>query len=260
MSRKKKRRLPQNPGPMRWAFKEDIPTYDFFDGMSLDDIWGLQEAVENFIYKLEKGDFLTWEAVVCHEQGLALTDQQEEALDGLINFGDPDDEQILYINEIPRLSEPWFVILNKIVPYLLVEPFRTFDVHQEVKSDGWPRIMTALNKHGQGLSLPPGVALHKEVVPADLRHKLWLQNCFKDLDGLGQEEDMTLEDPEELYRIDWFLDHLRKCKESVAHFGLTLESLQTRVILPERDRPLFIKLMQEKLGLSTGQEQIADHL
>lgn len=49
--------------------------------MSLDDTWGLQEAVENFIYKLEKGDFLAREAVVCHEQGLPLTAKQEQALD-----------------------------------------------------------------------------------------------------------------------------------------------------------------------------------
>src|SRR6266849_2516534 len=118
MPRKKKKPTAQQPGPMRWQFERDIPTYDFFDGMTLHDAWGLQEAVENFIYKLEKRDFLTWEAVVCHEQGLPLTDQQEKALDGLINFGDTDDEQILYINEIPRPSEPWYVILNKIAPYL----------------------------------------------------------------------------------------------------------------------------------------------
>jgi hypothetical protein len=30
--------------------------------------------------------------------------------------------------------------------------------------------------------------------------------------------------------------------------------------LPERDRPIFIKLMQEKLGLSSAQEPIAEHL
>jgi hypothetical protein len=146
------------------------------------------------------------------------------------------------------------------VPHLLTEPFRTFDVHYEVKSDGWHQIMTALKEHGQGLSLPPGVASVEEVVPADLRHKLWLQYCFNDLGGLGQEESMTLEDPEEHYRMDWFIDHLRECKECVARWGLTLESLLTRVILPEKDQPIFVKMMQEKLGLSSAQEQIADRL
>ena len=37
----------------------------------------------------------------------------------------PPRDQILYIDEIPRPSEPWYVILNKIVPHLLIEPFQT---------------------------------------------------------------------------------------------------------------------------------------
>ncbi len=57
-----------------------------------------------------------------------------------------------------------------------------------------------------------------------------------------------------------FADHLRKHKESMVHFGLTLDSLLTRVILPERDRPIFIKLMREKLGLHSAHEPIAEHL
>ena len=241
-------------------FDAGIPTNDFFEGMPLTDLWNLQEAVENFVYWLEEDRFLTWEAVVCHEQGLPLTDQQEEALGGLISFNEGADDQILYIDEIPRPNEPWYVILNKIVPHLLSEPFRTFDVQEEVKSDGWHRITTALDKQGQGLSLPPGVASYKEIGPADLRHKLWLQYCFNDLAGLGQEEDMTLEDPEEHYRIDWFIDHLRECQESVAHFSLTVESLLTRVVLPDKDQPIFSKMMQEKLGLGSAQEWIAGRL
>jgi L-rhamnose isomerase len=108
--------------------------------------------------------------------------------------------------------------------------------------------------------LPPDVASHKEVVPADLRHKLWLQYCFNDLAGLGQEEDMTLEDPEEHYRIDWFIDHLRECKESMAHFGLTLDSPLARVSLPDRDKPIFVKMMQDKLRLNSSQEPITNYL
>src|SRR5207302_10184777 len=136
--------------------------------------------------------------------GLPLTAKQRQALRSLLNFNDEDDDQILYINEIPRPSEPWYVILNKIVPHLLVEPFRTFDVQEEVKSDGWHRIMTALEEHGQGLSLPPGMASYREVVPADLRHKLWLQYCFDILGGLGQDDDLTLEEEDPL-RVDEFI-------------------------------------------------------
>jgi hypothetical protein len=248
------------PAPMRWEFDPDIPTHDFLEAGPLDDTWNLQQAVENVGSWVEDGQFLSWEAVVCEEQGLPLTAGQKKALRGLLSFNDEEDDQILYIDEMPRPSEPWYVILNKIVPHLLVEPFRTFDVHEEVQCDGWERIMTALNEHGQGLSLPPGVASYREVVPADLRHKLWLQDCFNDLSGLGQDEDMTLADPEEHYRIEEFIDHLRECKESVAHFGLTVESLLTRVILPDKDRPIFIKMMQEKIGLGSPQERIADRL
>ena len=245
---------------MRWEFDPDIPTHDFLDAGPLDDTWNLQQTVENFVSWVEDGQFLSWEAVVCEEQGLPLTAGQKEALRGLLSFNDEEDDQILYIDEMPRPGEPWYVILNKIVPRLLVEPFRTFDVHEEVQCDGWERIMTALNEHGQGLSLPPGVASYREVVPADLRHKLWLQYCFDMLSGLGQEAELTLANEEQQDRIDWFIDRLRECKESVAHFGLTVGSLLTRVILPDKDRPIFIKMMQEKLGLGSAQERIADRL
>jgi hypothetical protein len=260
MPSKKKNSAAQKPAQMRWEFGPDIPTHDFLEEGPLDDPWNLQEAVENFVSWVEGDQFLAWEAVVCEEQGLPLTAGQKKALRGLLSFNDEEDDEILYIDEIPRPSEPWHVILNKIVPHLLIEPFRTFDVQEEVKADGWEQIMTALDKHGRGLSLPPGVASYKEVVPADLRHKLWLQYCFNDLAGLGQEEGMTLEDPEEHYRIEDFIDHLREHKKSVAHFGLTLDSLLTRVILPDRDKPIFVKMMQDKLALSSAQEQIADHL
>ncbi len=245
---------------MRWEFDPDIPTHDFLEEGPLDDAWNLQQTVENFVFWVEKGQFLTWEAVVCEEQGLPLTAGQKKALRGLLSFNEEEDDQILYIDEIPRPSEPWYVILEKIVPHLLIEPFKTSDVHDEAQCDGWEQIMTALDKDGEGLSLPPGVASYRDVVPADLQHKLWLQYCFNDLAGLGQDEDMTLADPEEHYRIDWFIDHLRECNESVAHFGLTLESLLTRVILPDEDQPIFLQMMQDKLGLSTAQDQIADRL
>jgi hypothetical protein len=245
---------------MRWEFDPDIPTHDFLEEGPLDDTWNLQQAVENFVSWVEEGQFLTWEAVVCDEQGLPLTAGQKKASRSLLSFNDEEDDQILYIDEIPRPSEPWYVILNKIVPHLLVEPFRTFDVHEEVQGDGWERIMTALNEHGQGLLLPPGVASYREVVPADLRHKLWLQYCYDMLSGLGQEDELTLANEDQEDRIDWLIDRLRECKESVVHFGLTLESLLTRVILPDKDQSIFIKMMQEKLGMGSAQEQIADRL
>lgn len=261
MPKKKSKKLAVKPSaPLRWEFDPDIPTQKFMDGQPLTDTWDLQEAVAIFVRRLEEHDFHTWEAVVSQEQGLALTAEQEQLLDGLLNFGDPDDDQILYLNDIPRYTEPWHVILNKIVPYLLIEPFRTFDWCEEVKCDGWNHMMSALKKHGKGLSLPQEVKSPEEVVPAELRHKLWLQFCFNDLGGLGQVEELTLENEEQEWRIDRFVDHLRDCKESVEYLGLTLESLMAKVVLPERDQPIFVRLMTKKLNLASGADRLADHL
>lgn len=260
MSHKEHTPGPQKPAPLRWEFGPDIPTHDFLEGGPLEDPWNLQEALDNFVWWLEKDEFLTWEAVACEEQGLPLTAEQHKALTGLISFNDEEDDEVLYIDETPRPSEPWYVILNKVVPHLLIEPFKTFDIHQEVQCDGWKQIMTALAEHGQCLSLPPGVESYREVVPADLRHRLWLQYCFDMLSGLGQEEELTLANEEQQDRIDWFIRRLRECKEGVVYFGLTLDSLLTRVILPETDRLLLIEMMQTKLGLKSTQDQIADRL
>ena len=260
MPSKKKKPAAKTPGPISWEFDPDIPTHDFLEEQdALGD--GLDDTVRYFVDWLEEGRFLTWEAVACEEQGLPLTTKQKKALGSLLDFTDEEDEdRILYIDEMARPSESWYVILNKIVPHLLMEPYRTFDVHEEVKIDGWNQIATVLQEHGRWLSLPHGVASAEEAVSAELRHKLWLQFCFNDLSGLGQESEMTLEDPEEQYRVDSFIENLRECKDSVAHFGLTLDSLLTKVVLPEKDQPIFVKMMQEKLGLGSAQEKIADRL
>ena len=191
---------------------------------------------------------------------MPLTARQKKALGSLLDFNDEEDDGILYIDEIPRPSKPWHVILNKIVPFLLMEPYCTFECAEEVKCDGWNRIVAALRKHGAGLSLPPNANSPEEAVSAELRHKLRLQFCFNSLDGLGQVKELTLENPEEHYRVDEFIECLQKRKESVVYFDLTLESLLKMVILPEQDQPIFIEMMQEKLGLSSTQEPIAKHL
>lgn len=257
----KKNQSPTKPPiPIRWEFGSEIPTLDFFEHTNPENMGELDEAVDDFVYRLEKGDFLTWEAVVCEEQGLPLTAQQKKALHSLVSFSEEPDEQILYLNGLPRFSEPWHVILTKIVPHLLVEPFNTEEAYFQAIHDGWPHIAGALQKHGLGLSLPEGVSSPEEIVPAELRHKLWLQYCFDTLGGLGQMEELTLENAEQDWRIEEFMDRLRECRTSVAFLELTLESLLTRVILPEQDRPLFVQEMRKRLGLKSDQDRIADHL
>ncbi|MGO8750205.1 MAG: SEC-C metal-binding domain-containing protein [Thermoguttaceae bacterium] len=258
--KKKKHPRPERPLPLKWEFPEGTPTYDYIEDHHLGNMWELQEAVENFIHKMEDGQFLAWEAVVANEQALPLTKKQEAALEELLDFSDGEEERVLYIDDIPRTSEPWYAILNKLVPYLLIEPFRTADVPDEVQCEGWRNLVECLAKHGNGLSLPSGATFPEEVVPLELRHKLWLQDCFDALSGLGQDEELTLERNEQQDRIDEFIDCLREHKDSVQYFNLTLDSLLERVILPERDRPIFVRLMQEKLGMKATTEKIADYL
>ena len=248
------------PLPLKWEFGPDIPTYDFIKDYRLDEPSGVEEAVEDFISKMEKDDFLAWEAVMVEEQGLPLTEKQEAALGELLDFSDGGDNRVLYIDEIPRPIEPWHTILNKIAPHIPVEPFRTADVHYGVHCEGWRNLVDCLAEHADGLSLPQGVSSPLEVVPIGLRHTLWLQDCFDALSGLGQYEDLTLENEEQQDRIDEFIAAMREHGDSVQFFKLTLDSLLERVVLPEKDRTIFVRMMQDKLGMKAKTDQIADYL
>jgi len=88
-----------------------------------------------------------------------------------------------------------------------------------------------------------------EVIPAEVQHNLWLQYCFNDLAGLGQAEELTLRDEDQQDRIDEFIDQLRECRESVEYFDLTLDSLLSRVILPEQDQPIFVGFDAGEVGI-----------
>ncbi len=248
------------PVTPRWEFGPDIPTEDWLDDVSLDDVWDLQQAVESFVWTIEEQEFVAWEAVVSQEQGLPLTKEQEDQLNGMLNFGDPDDEQILYYNDTPRPSQPWHVILNKIVPHLLIEPFDTSDCLDDILVDGWSQIVAALREHGHGLSLPAGVASPEEVIPPELRHKLWLQVSFEWLDGLGQEPELTLRDEEDHYRIEEFIDQLRAHKDSVAYLDLTITSMLSRVIMPEEDVAILIEQLQKQLGVPSCDDRLENYL
>jgi hypothetical protein len=212
------------------------------------------------MFIMEEDEFLAWEAVVAREQGLRLTKKQQAAMEELVDFSDGEEDRVLYINEVPRPSEPWHVILNEIVSHLPTEPFEVSDRHYAEECEGWGDLVACLEEHAGGLALPAGAASPVEVVPLELRHKLWLQSCFDDLSGLGENDELTLENPDEHYRVDDFVESLREHKDSVEYFNLTLDSLLERMILPERDKPIFVRLMQEKLGMKSTTERIADHL
>jgi hypothetical protein len=244
-----------------WIFGPDVPTTDFFQYRDVRSDSDLEWLVNDLIYALERGDFLRWEAVVCQELGLTLTDRQCQAVGDLLNFNDdPDEERILYIDGIPRPGQLWYEIVRKIAPHLLVEHFKTFEVHYSVTTEGWKDLVAALEQHGDGLSLPEGADRPVEVVPAGLRHKLWLQTCLGHLSGLGQEKELTLLDPGQHFRIEEFLNCLREHKESVEALDLTLEKVMKVLILPPQDEPIFVEMMQKGLGLDSKQDSLARHL
>jgi hypothetical protein len=241
-------------------FDPDIPVNDTLEHLNLDEPGDLEEALDNFIYELENGYFFMWEAVVSEEQSLKLSRKQNNVLNDLLDFSDEDDDQILYIDEIPRPKEAWYEIARKIAPGILVEPFKTDAVMYAVVHEGWANLTEALEEHAQDLSLPEGIESTLEIFPHDLQHRLWLQTCFDTLSGLGQGENFTLENEEELYRIEDFISLLRDHKDTVQYFDLTLEMLLTKVIMPLKDKKLFIIMFMEQLGLPTNQAPIVDYL
>lgn len=237
-----------------------MPTYDYFEHKNLDNQGDLEELVENLIYALKDGYFLSWEAVIREEQGLPLTKKQEKMLSELINFSEEDDDRILYIDEIPRPSEPWHQILVKVVSHLLMDRFKTYDIYHAVVTGGWPKLVECLEKYGRDLSLPEGVKSPMDVVPAEIQHKLWLQYCFDELYGIGQEKERSLENEEEHYRIEELINCLKECKVSVQYLDLTLEKILATLILPLKDEEIFVRMMMEKLGLTSTKDRIVDFL
>lgn len=245
---------------------DGVPVGEFVDeGKDLSDHGDLEEAFDDFVTTIESSSYLIWEAVIREEQGLPLSEVHEEGLDSLLNFGDDDDDDdILYINEIPRPPEPWYETLGRLIPAVLVEKLDTTRSHYEVTTEGWLRLVDALEEHGNQLSLPDGVDEPLGVVPRNLQHRLWLQSCIEVLLGIGCEwsdgEVSTLERPDEHYRVSEFIDELREHRDSVAALDLTLERLLEVVVMPPSEQELFVELFTNMLELSSSTDPIADHL
>lgn len=253
------------------SHNRNVPVYNYLEDHNLNEEWGVGECLNNLIHDIERGYFLTWEAVVRHEQGLPLTNMQQEALDGLISFSDddydyddeeePEEEPIHYIDEIARPNEPWYEIVRKIVPLLIVRPLKTYKVHNEIYCDGWPRLMECLEKHSRGLSLPEGITTHSDVIPPEMRHGLWIQQSCEILVGLGQEEELTLENGDQRsWRIEMFIKALRQCKDSIKYCDLTLEKLFEFVELPKQDEVILTESMMKELGVQSVAEKLYDVL
>src|SRR3954467_10094585 len=113
-----------------WTFGPEVPTGDFFEHRDVRMESDLEWLVNDLIYALERGDFLKWEAVVCQELGLPLTERQRQAGGELLDFNDgPDEDRILYIDGIARPSQLWYEVVRAIASHLPVDHFRTAEVH-----------------------------------------------------------------------------------------------------------------------------------
>ena len=100
-------------------FEQDVPVESYFAHRDLNHPDDIEELTENLIYDLESGYFLMWEAVVRQEQGMSLTEDQEEVLSGLMSFGDEDeDDRILYIDERTRPDVLWYQVVRRIALHL----------------------------------------------------------------------------------------------------------------------------------------------
>jgi hypothetical protein len=118
-----------------------------------------------------------------------------------------------------------------------------------------------LDNYSKYLPLPEGVETPVDVIPENIRHRLWLQNCFDELSGIGQEEDLTLENEDEKnWRIEGFVDSLKKFKDSVQYFDLTIETLLQMVKLPLKDEKIFVESMLKTLKMESVSEAIYDYL
>jgi len=259
--KRKGKRTPQRTAPRRPPTRREVPIRDYWQGIDLDVPGNLDEALEVLTSDLCNGYFLRWEGVVRQEQGLSLSEAQQEALSELISFDDDEDTPTLYINEMPRPREPWYQSARELIARLPRVPFRTetFDYYLAL-SEGWPDLAECVVEYGLDLSLPEGVTDPLDVFDVELRHRLWLQYCFDMLHGLGQDAELTLENEEQRWRIDEFVERLQEHVDSVRHFDLTLEKLLTMVVLPSRDSEIFAELMTERLGLTGIQDRLANAL
>jgi len=245
-------RIPEN---------QDIPVSDFLEDYDLDTESGVVLCVEDLIHSIEGGYFLRWEAVAREEQGLPLTGKQREALGELIDFSGNDDGFIHYIDGMPRPSEPWYEIVKEVAPRLVLSPFTTYGLHDEIYHEGWPRLVECLETHAKDLSLPVGVVTPIDAIPAGTRHDLQLQCCFDALSGIGQEEELTLENEDQRpWRVREFIDALKECKDSVNYHGLDLARLFELVKLPPRDERIMVESMQDELGIGSVTEKLYDAL
>lgn len=242
-------------------FRQEIPTYDFFERFPHSD-FDLEEILEDFVFSMETNYFSLWEAVICQEQNIELTEYQKKQLDRLINLREEDrGEEILYINEVARPNKKWYEIANQIAEKLIKGRIVAYEIHSGLISEGWEKLKKSIVENGAHLSKPKGVKSAIEVIPEEIRHQLEIQESIDWLVGLGQDEDLNLTNPDQLYRMEELIRDLKTKIESVEYLQLTTEKIVLKFVkLRGEDEIKFKEYMVEKLGLESIEENLTDKL
>ncbi len=121
-------------------------------------------------------------------------------------------------------------------------------------------MLEALKKYAVHLSLPEKVESPLEIFPTDVFHKINLQLCLYCLSGLGQDDELTLENEEQQDRIEDLIECLKEHNDTARYFNLTLETLLSRVNMPKKDEIIFKKLMVKYLSLPSEKAHLIDYL
>jgi len=257
----KKKNL-NRPATLPTTHKPGTPFHDYFEYLDLNNFSDISEALNALIKDLKSDYFLQWEAVISEENDFPLTKKQKSALENLISFDTEwEEEGILYINEIPRPSELWYEIARKIASHLVEEKaFDTTEGGNEAIFEGWPELLEVLKTHATYLSLPENIESVYDIFPPKVFHQLNLQLCLDTLSGLGQDDELTLEDEEQQIRIEWLINALKEHTDMVSYFKLTLETLLSKVKMPTKDEKIFIDTMVKTLNLPSEKAFLLDYL
>ena len=156
-------------GAIDWAVAcSNAPSEELLEGIDLDDDAGLEDAVQSLVEALETDFFLDWEAVLRVEQDLPLSKAHARALRTLLLHRDEPDEgedtRILYIDDCARPAEPWYETVRRVAPRIVGR----FDRIETLGA----RLLEAIEHHAAHLSLPEGAERPEDVLPADLRKRM----------------------------------------------------------------------------------------
>jgi len=236
------------------------PTYDFFETPPQSN-FDIEEIIDHFIFALETGYFAIWEAIVCQEENKELTVYQKKHLNQLIGFRKYENGPILYINEQARPNKKWHEIANEIATKMVSGRVITYEDDDRLAFGTWSKFKDAIKKYGKKLSKPEGVKKPIKVIQKNIWHRLEIETALDELTCLGMDEESSLNNPDELHRIDDIIGNLYDIISSVKYFKLSLEKIANVFVkLKEEDRILFEEILIKKLGLEDRKADMTEKL